>query len=65
MPGMRQGMMAGCPMPYWMMPTRSHGAVHETDVSRVINDKDKFAVNLDVHHFKPEEITVGAPLICI
>jgi crystallin alpha B len=48
-------------MPYWMRPRhvmRSTSAPNEGGVSEVQNTKDKFAIRLDVHHFKPEEITV-------
>ena len=31
--------------------------------SEVINDKDKFQVNMDVSQFKPEEITVGLIIV--
>jgi len=31
---------------------------HEIGTSEVINDKEKFQINMDVRHFKPEEITV-------
>ncbi len=29
-----------------------------TGMSEVLNDKDKFQINLDVSHFSPEEIKV-------
>jgi crystallin alpha B len=35
-----------------------HLTRQQSGMSNVINDKDKFQVNLDVQQFKPEEITV-------
>jgi len=35
-----------------------HLTRQQSGVSNVINDKDKFQVNLDVQQFKPEEISV-------
>jgi crystallin, alpha B len=50
-----------------MMPTRSGYcrpwrllSRQQSGVSNIVNDKDKFQVNLDVQQFKPEEITVKA-----
>jgi crystallin alpha B len=45
--------------PYWLRH-RHHERGAETGVSEVKNDKHEFAINLDVSHFKPEEIKVKA-----
>jgi len=41
----------------YLRPWR-HLARQQSGVSNVVNDKDKFQVNLDVQQFKPEEISV-------
>lgn len=63
MPAMSMGMRNTMPcwprMPYWMAPTRTTGIRDEQGTSTVINDAERFAVNLDVRHFKPDELTVN------
>ncbi len=44
-------------IPYWLRPRPQSGP--DTGISEVTNDKHKFQVNLDVSHFKPEEIQVS------
>ncbi len=52
-------------VPYWMQRTMAHPGLGmtgpETGMSEVLNDKDKFQINLDVSHFSPEgiKVTVG------
>ena len=52
------GRGGGQMMPYWMRPGAMATSGAESGMSEVINDKEKFQVNLDVSHFKPEEIKV-------
>ncbi|CAH2050923.1 unnamed protein product, partial [Iphiclides podalirius] len=41
-----------------MTPWRESGAKIQDVCSKIIEDNDKFQVNLDVKHFEPEEISV-------
>lgn len=45
--------------PYWNQPRHRHRHTGQSGMSEVINDKEKFQVNLDVSHFTPEEIQVS------
>jgi crystallin alpha B len=46
-------------LPYWMRPHRvPRVSGDEAGMSEVISDKDKFQINIDVSHFKPDELTV-------
>lgn len=45
-------------LPYWARGPRS-GNGEESGISEVVSDKNRFAVNLDVKHFTPEEIKVS------
>ncbi|CAG0899901.1 unnamed protein product [Darwinula stevensoni] len=44
--------------PFYIIASRSNRDRLKSGVSEVVNDKDKFQVNLDVQQFTPEEISV-------
>ncbi|VDO63613.1 unnamed protein product [Heligmosomoides polygyrus] len=43
-------------MPYWR--DADHSMLHVGNTKEVVNDEKKFAVSLDVSHFKPEQLKV-------